>query len=262
MCLILGAIFIRDYPKDCGYFRDNDRNMTPEVAKAMTEQEIINKRSSVWTLGKVLKSRDFWCIVIPEGLMLAGSVGMMTQLVPILNEHADELSSIGGYATVMIGSAIIAAAGSWILGIIDTKIGTKKAIIISMIFMIASGILGSFNSIYTLMCAVFALSIYEGAASNFTVSGAAQYWRREDFANVFSVVNPVASIIQAAGPTAIAVTATLALGYRSSFILCGILGVIGLILILCFSPKHVKETDDKYRAAAGKPLDDALSGRQ
>lgn len=262
VCIILGAVFIKDYPEKCGCFRDNDRSMTPEIARAMTEAEIENKKTSVWTIGKILRTRDFWFMVIPEGLLLASTVGMMTQLVPILNEHADELSSIGGYSTVMIGAAVIACIGSWLLGIIDTKIGTKKALVIAMIFMIASGILGTFNNIYTLMCAVFALAVYEGASSNFTVSSSAQYWRREDFANVFSVVNPVSNIMQAAGPSVIAIIATLAMGYSGSFLLTAILGVIGLILLLCFSPKHVKETDDKYRTAAGKELDDALVGRK
>jgi hypothetical protein len=32
--------------------------------------------------------------------------------------------------------------------------------------------------------------------------------------------------------------------------------------MLLFSAKHVKEKDDAYRAAAGKPLDDALVGRK
>lgn len=262
VCLILGAVFIKDFPEKCGCYRDNDKSMTPEIAKAMMETDIENKKTSVWTIGKTLKCRDFWFLVLPEGFLLASSVGMMTQLVPILNEHADELASIGGYSTVMIGAAIIACIGSWLLGVIDTKIGTRKAIIIAVIFMIISGILGTFNSIFTLMAAVFALAVYEGAASNFTVSCSAQYWRREDYANVFSVVNPVVNIIQAAGPTIIAVVATFALGYRGSFLVTGIMGVVGLILILCVSPKHIKETDDKYRTAAGKPLDDALAGRK
>jgi len=32
--------------------------------------------------------------------------------------------------------------------------------------------------------------------------------------------------------------------------------------MLLFKPARVKKYDDKYRAAAGKPLDDALVGRK
>ena len=55
-------------------------------------------------------------------------------------------------------------------------------------------------------------------------------------------------------------------GLRERSILCGciaaVCGAVSLVLILLFSVKHVKEVDDKYRAAAGKPLDDELSGRK
>ena len=37
---------------------------------------------------------------------------------------------------------------------------------------------------------------------------------------------------------------------------------LALVLVLCFKPTKVKEADDKYRVAAGKPLDDALVGRK
>ena len=38
--------------------------------------------------------------------------------------------------------------------------------------------------------------------------------------------------------------------------------ILCIVLTALFKPGHVKETDDKYRAAAGKPLDDALVGRK
>ena len=46
------------------------------------------------------------------------------------------------------------------------------------------------------------------------------------------------------------------------FIFVAIAGVVSVILILLFKPSNVKKVDDKYRAAAGKPLDDVLVGRK
>ena len=34
------------------------------------------------------------------------------------------------------------------------------------------------------------------------------------------------------------------------------------ICMLLFKPAHIKEQDDKYRAAAGKEADEALAGRK
>ena len=47
-----------------------------------------------------------------------------------------------------------------------------------------------------------------------------------------------------------------------AFIFLAVAGVVSLIMLLLFKPARVKKYDDKYRAAAGKPLDDALVGRK
>lgn len=254
--LLIGVIFIKDYPEQCGAYRDNDREFTPEVAQAMLAQEIENKKTSVWTLGHTLKSRDFWFITIPMGALLMCSVGMMTQTSAIIGNYP-ELN----YTTVMAASCVVACFGSWLLGVIDTKIGTKKAVVISVIIMIVGGILGAIHGAGWLLASFACLSVFEGAASNFTVSAAAQYWRREDFSNVFACVNPIANILQAAGPMMIA-NILFSRGYQTVFGVSAVIGVVCLVLILLFRPAHVKATDDKYRAKAGKPLDDVLVGRK
>lgn len=253
--LLIGIIFIKDYPEQCGAFRDNDKNISPEVAKNMMEQEIIAKKNSVWTLRNTFKSRDFWFISIPVGALLMCAVGLMAQSMSIISSYP-ELD----FSKVMFGVMIIACLGSWLLGVLDTRFGTKKAVLISVVIMIASGIAGSIKTAPALLVAVFLLSIFMGAASNFTVSSAAQYWRREDFPRVFSYVNPVANILQAVGPmfTAIILKES---GYSFAFTVTAVIGVISVILIIAFSSKHVKETDDKYRRLAGKVLDNALADR-
>lgn len=112
-----------------------------------------------------------------------------------------------------------------------------------------------------LVAALVCLSLFQGAASNFTVSAATQYWRREDFSNVFACVNPIANVLQAAGPMLIA-NILFTKGYPAVFGVSAVIGVVSLVLILLFNPAHVKATDDGYRAKAGKPLDDALVGRK
>ncbi|MBR1659962.1 MAG: hypothetical protein IJ705_06560, partial [Oscillospiraceae bacterium] len=97
---------------------------------------------------------------------------------------------------------------------------------------------------------------------NYTVSAAAQYWRREDFSSVFAVVNPVANVLASSGPAVVAMLFHSSMGYRAIFIVTAVVAVLSIILTLMFSPAHVKAMDDRYRAAAGKPLDDALVGRK
>jgi OFA family oxalate/formate antiporter-like MFS transporter len=254
--LLIGIIFITDYPEQVGAFRDNDKSITPEVAKAMLEQEIEAKKTTVWTMRNTFANRDFWFITIPMGALLMMAVGMTTQSMSIISTYP-ELP----FAGVMAGVMIIACIGSWLLGVLDTKFGTKKAILISVIIMIISGVFGLFHSATTLLISIFCLAVFMGASSNFTVSAAAQYWRREDFSSVFARINPIANILQAIGPMLVAILLTTK-GLSTAFGTTAVVGVISLVLIILFSPVHVKETDDKYRQAAGKPLDEALVGRK
>lgn len=261
--LLIGAIFVKDYPEQCGAFRDNDRTFTPEQAKAMMEEEIENKRTTVWTLGNTLKTASFWEMTIPMGLLLMTSIGMMTQTVTLIGVGMGYDQQSKEFGLIMLAICIVACIGSYILGILDTRLGTRKAMLISTAIMVVSGIFGVIGGV-TLIPALMCLAVFMGAASNFTVSGAVQYWRREDFPSVFAKVNPVASLLSAFGPTIVAI---LLFGkgmpdVKAPFLFVLIAGVVGFLLTAMFRPAKVKEIDDKYRTAAGKPLDDVLVGRK
>lgn len=262
--LILGIVFIPDYPEQVGAYRDNDKNMTPEVARAIMEEEIENKKTTVWKLNHTLTTRDFWFITIPAGALLFFSVGMMTQTNAIIGTMGDAVEKFGGFSGIMVMICIFGIIGSFVLGLVDSAFGTKKGMIIACIFMLIAGVCGAASSQQRpglLVAALIFLALFMGASSNFTVSLAAQYWRREDFGTVFAAVNPVANLINAFGPMVVAFL-LLGFGYKTLFGVTAVAGVISIILMLLFSAKHVKEKDDQYRKAAGKVHDDALVGRK
>ena len=257
---IIGLVFIKDYPEECGAFRDNDRNMTPEVAKAIMEQEIENKRTSVWTYLHTIKCKEFWFGTICVALLLSCSIGLMSQSNAIITAYP-ELN----YTTVMALVMIFGCIGSFVLGILDQKLGTRKAMIISSCLMIIGGVLGLINNATALLLAMIFVAMFMGASSNFGVSCAAQYWRREDFSRIFTLSSPIGSAISSASPALIAALLFGATGYKGhagAFTFVAISGVVALVVMLLYKPSHIKEMDDRYRAAAGKPVDDELVGRK
>ena len=268
VAIILAAILLKDYPEQCGAYRDNDRSMTPEAAKAMMEFEIENKRTSVWGLKNTLKSPDFWFITLPMGFLLVGSVGMMTQTANLFVKFGITAQD-PKFGIFMLINAVFAIAGSYLLGIVDTKIGTRKSMLIAVSCMVVSGILGAIPTLGTNVAALWILGIFMGASSNYTVSGSVQYWRIEDFPTVFGKVNPLANLMNNASPLVIAglIFANAAANQGMpdagpAYIFVGVIGAVSIILLALFKPDRVKAYDDKYRKAAGKPLDDALVGRK
>jgi MFS family permease len=267
---ILGVILISEFPEQVGAYRDNDKSLTPEIANEMMRQEIENRKTTVWTTGHTLKSADFWLITVPMGLLLLFAIGAMTQSFITINHYiaigdGGLIDKVGGYNTVMLIIAGAGIVGSYVFGLIDTKFGTRKAILFSHVLMLVSAILGTFDTGSMVFIALVILGLFMGASSNYTVSAAVQYWRIEDFPSVFSVVNPVANFINAFGPFLVAGLIGSQIdtaNVKAMFIASGIAAIISIICCLLFKPARVKEIDDIYRAAAGKPLDDVLVGRK
>lgn len=257
--LIIGVVLVPDFPEQCGAFRDNDKNMDPEVAKKMMQMEVENRKTSVWTFKATVTSSAFWLLTIPMGFLLIGAIGIMTQSTTIIGQYFPLGST--SFTLVTLAIAVIACIGSYVLGLIDTKFGTKKAMLIAVGFMIVSGIVGLIQKPAALVIALLCLGVFMGASSNFTVSGVIQYWRIEDFPAVFARVNPLANLMQAFSAMIFA-GLLFSLGYTYDFVFVLVSGVVSLILLLIFRPTLVKNKDDKLRAAAGKPLDDALVGRK
>lgn len=258
IAILICVVFIKEYPEQCGAFPDNDRTMTPEIAKAIMEKQIEARKKSVWNIKNMARTKDFWLITIPQGILLLGSIGAMTQVMTIMAQFGfveDHATTAAG-GVVFLCNAAIACLGSWILGVLDTKFGTKFAIVTSGIFMIASGILcfmgTTSNSVVIFLIGFACLQIFMGASSNFTVSSAAQYWKREDFPSAFSFINPLANLISAFGPIVVAGIGVAA-GFHVVWIVIGILGVIATALSMAFKPARILACDKKYRKEAGLP---------
>ena len=258
---IIGLIFVKDYPEQCGAYRDNDKSLTPEIATQIMLAEIENKKTSVWTYINTIKCKEFWFGTIAVGGLLSCAIGLMSQSMQIVNAGVGEEK----YSAVMACVMIFGCIGSYIIGLIDTKIGTKKAMVISCVLMVIAGVLGLLGNGIVLWIAMIFVALFMGASSNFGVSLCAQYWRREDFGRVFALMSPIGSAISSASPVIIAGLLFGATGYKGhggAFAFVLIFGIVALVLMLAFNPKSIKARDDKYREKAGKPLDDALVGRK
>ncbi len=250
VAMILVSAFLSDYPEEVGAFRDNDRSMTKEEAMKQMLKEREARKDTVWTFKNLMRTRDFWFLVIPCGLILFSSIGVMIQITTLLQsvDHA----FYAAYGTMTLTMISVAAClGSWIIGVIDTRFGTKTAIIITGFAMLISGIFGTIGTLTSTLIAGGFLSIFMGACSNFTVSISAEYWSRSEFPTVFALVNPISNLISAFGPMVIAVIGVM-FGFRASFGLVILLSAITIILPFFASKEHIAEKGKIYLAEKEK----------
>ncbi|MCF0142694.1 MAG: MFS transporter [Parasporobacterium sp.] len=266
---ILCAIFIKDYPEQCGCFRDNDKSFTKEMADAMLVKEIENRKRSVWKRSKMWGCGHLYLLNISTGILLNTAIAMMVQIIPILIRYNNELSIFvvpgfslmsQGFTAVLFGLTFFAIFGSLFLGWIDDRFGVRTAILITGIIQVIAGVMGAIDNPWTAVAATWLLGIYMGASSNFGLSSIVRYWRAEDFPSVMTGAPPIGLILFTPQSFIISAIGT-NVGYSAAFLYIAALGVVSIICQLCFNPKKIVEYDNKLRAEAGLPLDGLLEER-
>lgn len=267
--LVICGLFLKDFPEQCGAYRDNDRTFTLEQANQMLARELEARKNSVWKRSKIWGCRDWWFMALPNALLLACAMAFMVQIIPVLMRYNDALSVLAvpgfvlmsqGYSAVLFGLSIFACFGSWFLGVVDTRYGTRTAVLITAILMLAAGLLGMVDNPWCAVAACWLLGLFMGASSNFTLSSVVRYWRQEDFPAVYSGAPPLGTVIGATFPFIIATIAQ-KFTYNGAFLFVAIMAVISILCCILFNPRGIARYDNELRAAAGLPVDDVLEQR-
>lgn len=109
----------------------------------------------------------------------------------------------GGPAPIvfaMLGIAgILAAVGSVGCGILDAKLGPKKAIQITMLVAVIAIVLNLIPTTATKFASLPFLAIMLGGAANYLVSLTNTIWGRYDFPMAYKVLKPMVAAIGALG---------------------------------------------------------------
>lgn len=119
---ICGILFIRNTSQERGI---NPDNVTDEEFKKEYFTESIDEDGG-WTVGKLLKRKTFWLVAIASGGYQFISTVIITQLVVRNQEVGFTQAQAVGIMTILAFAGI---AGSWLIGALDQKIGTKKTMI-------------------------------------------------------------------------------------------------------------------------------------
>lgn len=189
---IVGFIFMRNTPQERGI---NPDNVSDEVyaSKYDTAED-----DSDWTTIKLLKTKETWFAAIFTGLFQICSVGVMQQLVT--RNIRDFGMTQGAALTLMTIVALIGVFGSWIIGVIDQKIGTKKTMQFFGIWYAAALVInvlakGQVGLLFYLSILMIGMGI--GGSANFTTSLPTSIFGRQGFDKVNSVVFPIQGFVTA-----------------------------------------------------------------
>jgi OFA family oxalate/formate antiporter-like MFS transporter len=189
---IIGGIFIRNTPQERGM---NPDNATDEVYK---KEYFTKEEESQWTTAKLLKKKELWFAAITTGMFQICSVGVMQQLVT--RNIRDFGMSEAGALTLMTAVAIIGVVGSWLIGVIDDRIGTKKTMQMFGVWYAAAlaiNVLAGGNVGFLFYLSIFMIGFGIGGSANFTTSLPTSIFGRHEFGKVNSVVFPIQGFVTA-----------------------------------------------------------------
>lgn len=234
---ILVAIFVRDYPEQMGAYPDNNHKFDSVQAKRELEQGLEYMKTSPWVPKKLLGTGKVWMIGLSLGIMELLSLGIMTNFVPRMMQAGyvsvapDGTVSPAGVIFLMLAIAGIAACfGSVGCGIMDAKLGPKKAIQITMIIAIIAIVLNLIPTTATKFASLPFLAIMLGGAANYLVSLTNTIWGRYDFPMAYKVLKPMVAAVGALGVSVVGIIGR-NIGYDVAYGVLAVLTVIAFILV-------------------------------
>ena len=229
---LIGLFFIKDTPQEAG---QNPDNVSAEVyAKEYdTKNEAEDDR---WTTGQLLRMKEVWTVGLAKGILQLCSTGVMSQLV----SRNIELGMDANKAVLMMTViALVGIFGSWFMGVLDDKFGTKRTMMVFCLWYALAVFANVLGTTWSMYLAVIMIGFSIGGSANFMSSFPASVFGRQGFEKMNSVVFPIQAIMTCVAflINGIALKATGSL--RGAFIVVACFALIDIFVVAI-------TTDHKY----------------
>lgn len=233
---ILGLIFIRNTPQEYGL---NPDNVSDEVYQ--TEYDLSEVEDDIWTVGELLKIKELWLAAITTGFFQICSVGVMTQLVRRnMDLGFTQIEAI----SIMSLLAFIGVFGSFVIGVLDDKLGTKKTMVWFGIWYIVALLANVSETKIGIYISIFMIGMGIGGSANFTTSLPTSIFGRHGFDKVNSVIFPIQGLITALCFAVNGIVLNLTGNLRYAYVAFAVIAGINVILV-SFVDEHRYNKDWK-----------------
>lgn len=145
-----------------------------------------------WTIGQLLRMKEVWTVGLATGILQLCSTGVMSQLV----SRNIELGMDANKAVLMMTViALVGIFGSWFIGVLDDKFGTKKTMMVFCLWYALAVFANVLGTTWSMYLAVIMIGFSIGGSANFMSSFPASVFGRQGFEKMNSVVFPIQAIM-------------------------------------------------------------------
>ncbi len=228
---ILTLLLVKNTPEEAGTFPDGDpayATTGAEIAKQMHEYK------SPFTLKKVCADRNTWLIGIGSALAFMAVMSYIVSAIPTMIGYG----YAQGFATgIFAVGGIMGIIGSFLFGVINQKMGTKKAFLIYFVCIIIGFIFTLLMPRGAVFCWLAGIIIFaaQGALCNLLPSYVATKYGRWDYPSGYRVIGTIFEIGAGIGVMMIGIFQNAAVMYTFDIVTL----VIGFIFMIASSDKFI-----------------------
>ena len=148
---------------------------------------------------------------------------------------------------MMLASGLLALPGSYLCGVIDSKIGARKAAYTSYVFGILAMLLNLTGNTVCVWISLVCIGMVVGGAANWPASLCIEEFG-DSFANGYGIIQPMIQVVGAVGPAFFAAFYGMTGSYKIPYICGAVLMFIGLIGFATLAkPGFAKKEEEKYK---------------
>lgn len=236
ICLIILALVsifaLRNNPEERGCTPDNDKSKSVDEYRRLHEEANEYIKNSPFTLKRLLKTKQIWQIGLVMGLMQMSISGLISQFVPKMME----IGLSQNYAlTVYSIASVVGGVFSYLWGVLDQKIGTKRTTVLASLSHGIAGFVCAMagtvvHSLAWLYFAAFMVAINLGVSSNLLGSFGVTVFGRYDFAKAYTPMYMLTCGIRSFSFITVGMLFSLTGTYTASYIATGLVAVLGMII--------------------------------
>ena len=152
-------------------------------------------------------------------------------------------------------AAVIGLAGSYLWGLLDTKLGTKKATVIFGVWFAASIGMNVIQSDICLYLSIFMIGISIGGTANFAPSMTTTIYGRREFPLAFTVVNTMFCMMKVSSYAVLALVLTFTASYDVAYMVFMLITLLG-----AFLASRINDTPKDERGKRTEEEGDRLPG--
>jgi sugar phosphate permease len=193
--IIIGLIVVKNTPEEMGEYPDGD-NSNPENLAAVIKE--MREYQSPFTFGKVFKQRAMLDIGVGLGLLYLVCMSYVASIVPRLLSTGYEYNFA---LIVLVVSGGVALLGSWAIGVLDQKIGTKRACLVYGFLLLIGIVLALFHGagVGFVWSAGAIFSLGMGACCNLIPSYVGTVYGRWDYSAAYRVIGAITELFAGIG---------------------------------------------------------------